>query len=201
MSRFFKHTVKPDDDQPIVLITAPKGSAVIQIGGSTPHSTFLLHDNFKSKSSLEKRSQMQLKLDHMMLSITDEINMAGFKEFQSMNQTMCTLKGTTDGKWGELHELTQSMRQKDMKFVNCLNKIHTTVPLEGSEEDRMLHVEHVGHEARYISVYNSINKNSVPVHQTQVTFPVDKKASFQATRTQFPLTYTNVKDSHCLKLS
>ena len=25
-----------------------------------------------------------------------------------------------------------------MKFVNCLNKIHTTVPLEGSEEDRML---------------------------------------------------------------
>ena len=25
-----------------------------------------------------------------------------------------------------------------MKFVNCLNKIHTTVPLGGSEEDRML---------------------------------------------------------------
>ena len=38
----------------------------------------------------------------------------------------------------QLHELTKSMRQKDMKFVNCLNKIHTTVPLEGSEEDRML---------------------------------------------------------------
>ena len=106
--------------------------------------------------------------------------MVGFKQFQSMNQTMCTLKGTTDGNWGDicvlavghlyqlppvgqcqiymspqtvhtlkdiapigweimqLHELTQSVRQKDMKFVNCLNKIHTTVPLEGSEEDRML---------------------------------------------------------------
>ena len=25
-----------------------------------------------------------------------------------------------------------------MKFINCLNKICTTVPLEGSEEDRML---------------------------------------------------------------
>ena len=37
-----------------------------------------------------------------------------------------------------VHELTQSMRQKDMKFVNCLNKIHTAVPLEGSEEDRMI---------------------------------------------------------------
>ena len=25
-----------------------------------------------------------------------------------------------------------------MKFINCLNKIHTTVQLEGSEEDRLL---------------------------------------------------------------
>ena len=123
---------------------------------------------------------MQLKLEHMMLSITDEISMVGFKQFQSINQTMCTLKGTIDGNWGDicvlvvgdlyqlppvdqcpiymfpqivhmlndiapngwekmqLHELTQSMRQKDTKFVNCLNKIHTTVPLESSEEDRML---------------------------------------------------------------
>ena len=38
----------------------------------------------------------------------------------------------------QLHELTQSMRLKDMKFVKCLNKICTTVPLEGSNEDRML---------------------------------------------------------------
>ena len=37
----------------------------------------------------------------------------------------------------QLHELTQSMRQKDITFVNCLNKIHTTVPFESSE-DRML---------------------------------------------------------------
>ena len=70
MSHFFKHTVKPVNDQPIVLITAPTGSAAFQIGGSTIHSTFLLHDNFKSKPSWEKRSQMQLKLEHMMLSIT-----------------------------------------------------------------------------------------------------------------------------------
>ena len=115
-----------------------------------------------------------------MLSITDEISMVCFKQFQSINQTMCTLKGRTDGNWGDicvlavgdlyelppvgqcpiymspqtvhtfndiapngwekmqLHELTQSMRQKDMKFVNCLNKICTTVPLEGSNKDRML---------------------------------------------------------------
>ena len=46
MSHFFKHTVKPDDDQTIVLITAPTVSAAFQIGGSTIHSTFLLRDNF-----------------------------------------------------------------------------------------------------------------------------------------------------------
>ena len=102
MSYFSKHTVKPDDDQPIVLITAPTGSAAFQIGGSTIHSTFLLHDNFKSKPTWEKRSKMQLKLEHMMLSITDEISMVGFKQFQSMNQTMCTFKGTTDGNWGDI---------------------------------------------------------------------------------------------------
>ena len=176
MFHFFKHTFKHDNDQPI----NPTGSAAFQIGGPTIHSAFLLHDNYKSKPSWEKRSKMQLKLEHMLLSITDEISMVGFKQFQSMNQTMCVLKGTTDSNWGDisvlavgdlyqlppvvqcpiymspqtvhtlndialngwekmqLHELTQSMRQKDMKFVNCLNKIHTTVPLEGSEEDRML---------------------------------------------------------------
>ena len=48
--------------------------------------------------------------------------------------------------------------------------------------------EHVGQEARYTSVYNSINQNVVPIHHTQSTFHVDKKASFQATRIHFPLT-------------
>ena len=102
MSIFFKHTVKPDDDQPIVLITAPTESAAFQIGGYAIHSAFLLHDNFKSKPSWKKRTQMQLKLEHMMLSIADEISMVTFKQIPSMNQTMCTLKGTTDGNWGDI---------------------------------------------------------------------------------------------------
>ena len=67
--------------------------------------------------------------------------------------------------------------------------------------------EHVGQETRYTSIYNSINQNAVPIHRTQATFPVDKKASFQVTRSQFPLNllwllqYTNIKDLQCLKLS
>ena len=34
--------------------------------------------------------------------------------------------------------------------------------------------EHVGQEVRYTSVYNSINQNAIPIHQTQATFSVDK---------------------------
>ena len=48
--------------------------------------------------------------------------------------------------------------------------------------------EHVGQEAWYTSVYNSIDQNAVPIRQTQATFHVDKKTSFQATRIQFLLT-------------
>ena len=100
--------MEPDDDQSIVLITAPAGSAAFQIGGLTMHSAFLLHDNYKSKPSWEKGSRMQLKLEHMMLSITDEISMVSFKQFQSMNQTMCTLKGTTDCNWDDICVLAVS---------------------------------------------------------------------------------------------
>ena len=48
----------------------------------------------------------------------------------------------------QLDELTQSMRQKDMKFVNCLNKIRTTVTLQGSKEDRMLQSCELKHESQ-----------------------------------------------------
>ena len=55
-------------------------------------------------------------------------------------QTVHTLNDIAPNGWKkmQLHELTQSTRQKDMKFVNCLNKICTIVPLEGSGIDRML---------------------------------------------------------------
>ena len=46
--------------------------------------------------------------------------------------------------------------------------------------------EHVGQETRHTSVYNSIHQNAVPIHHTQATFTIDKKASFQAS--QSPLT-------------
>ena len=46
----------------------------------------------------------------------------------------------------------------------------------------------VGQEARHMSLYKRTNPNAVPIYQTQGTFPIDKRTSYQATRTQFPLT-------------
>ena len=38
----------------------------------------------------------------------------------------------------QLHELTQTMKQKDTYFIDCLNSIRTTVPKTGSKKDLML---------------------------------------------------------------
>ena len=38
----------------------------------------------------------------------------------------------------QLHELTQTMWQKDLFFAKCLNTIHTTALQPGSVEDIML---------------------------------------------------------------
>ena len=48
--------------------------------------------------------------------------------------------------------------------------------------------EYTGQETMYTSVSHSINQYPVSIHQTQATFPIQKKASFQAARSQFPLT-------------
>ena len=180
MSYFVHNVVNADPDQPIVLMTAPTGSAAFQIGGSTIDSALLLYDCSKNKPSWEKKTIMQIKLENLTLLLTDEISMVGFKKFQDMNQTICSIKGSHDGNWGnicvlavgdlyqlppvgqrpiymspqrinslndfapngwddmQLHELTQTMRQKDLFFAKCLNMIRTTVPEPGSVEDIML---------------------------------------------------------------
>ena len=94
MCYMLNHTINPNDDQSLVLVTAPTGSAAFQVGGSTVHSAFLLYDNSRTKPSWEKHSIMQLKLQKLMLSITDKISMVSFKWYQQMNETMCIVKGT-----------------------------------------------------------------------------------------------------------
>ena len=48
---------------------------------------------------------MQLKLEHLILFVNDEISMVGYKKFQSMNETMCSIKGTMDADWGNIFVL------------------------------------------------------------------------------------------------
>ena len=48
--------------------------------------------------------------------------------------------------------------------------------------------KNVGQEAIHTSVSKSKNQNAVPLYETQATFPIHKKASCLATRSQFPLT-------------
>ena len=48
---------------------------------------------------------MQLKLQKLMLSITDEISMVSFKQYQQMNKTMSIVKGTCNSNWGDIHVL------------------------------------------------------------------------------------------------
>ena len=180
MSYFVYTVVNADYDQPIVLMTAPTGSAAFQIGGSTIDSAWLLYDESKNKSSWEKKTIMQIRLEYLTLLLMDEISMVGFKKFQDMNWTICSIKGSHDANWGnicvlavadlyqlppagqwpiymspqkinsvndfapngwddmQLHEITQTIWQKDLFFAECLNTIWMTVPQPGSVEDIML---------------------------------------------------------------
>ena len=95
-------TVNADPDQPLVLMTAPTGTAAFQIGGSTIDSALLTYDSSRNKPTWEKKTIMQLKLEHLILFVNDEVSMVGYKKFQTMNQTMCTIKGTTDADWGNI---------------------------------------------------------------------------------------------------
>ena len=56
------HTFNPDDDQPLVLVSAPTGSAEFQVDGSTIHSAFLLYDKSRTKPSWEKHSIVAIEI-------------------------------------------------------------------------------------------------------------------------------------------
>ena len=58
MCYMLNHTINPDDDWCLVLITAPTGSAAFQVVGSTIHSSFLLYDKSRTKPSWEKHPIM-----------------------------------------------------------------------------------------------------------------------------------------------
>ena len=79
MADLLNQIIHHDDEQPIVLVTAPTGSAAYQIGRSTIDSALLLYKHGKSKPSWLKHTIMQLKLEHLMLLLTGEISMVGLR--------------------------------------------------------------------------------------------------------------------------
>ena len=125
-----------DPDQSIVLITAPTGSAAFQIGATTIHSAFLLYEGSTRKPSWEKHTIMQLKVEHIMLSITDEISMVGFTRFQEMNETVCQIKGTSDGNLGNICVLAVGDLYQLPPVAQCPvymqpHNIHSLLPMDG----------------------------------------------------------------------
>ena len=106
MSYLLQHVLHPEPDQPIALVTAPTGSAAYNIGGSTIHSALCINDRSKGTMSYERKCMMQMKLEHLMLLITDEISMVGFDFFQRMNEVITSIKGLTGCNWGGICVLT-----------------------------------------------------------------------------------------------
>ncbi|MCG8622459.1 MAG: AAA family ATPase, partial [Proteobacteria bacterium] len=106
MSYLLQHVLHPEPDQPIALVTAPTGSAAYNIGGSTIHSALCINDRSKGTMSYERKCMMQMKLEHLMLLITDEISMVGFDFFQRMNEVITSIKGLTGCNWGGICILT-----------------------------------------------------------------------------------------------
>ena len=54
MCYMLNHTINPDDDQPLVLVTAPTGSAAFQVDGSTIHSVYPALWQVKNQTKLGK---------------------------------------------------------------------------------------------------------------------------------------------------
>ena len=118
---------------------------------------------------------MQLKLEHMMLSITDEISVVGFKQFQSMNQTICTIKGTTDGNWGDICVLAvgdlyqlppvgQCPIYMSLQIVYMLNDI-----APNGWEKMHLHELTQSMRQKYLNIINFLNKicTTVPFESSE----------------------------------
>ena len=171
-----------EDDKPLVLLTAPTGSAAFQISGLTIHSALQLSSNGRHLS-YEKKAILVNRLSQLKLLVTDEISMVGSPQLEDINSRLCMIHGSPDASshnfggvsilavgdlyqlppvkscaiykrpnvirepgdlaplpWHdfELHELTQSMRQKDIEFSKVLNVIRVKVPESGSHEDKVL---------------------------------------------------------------
>ena len=96
---------KPEPDQPLVLLTAPTGTAAFNIDGTTIHSSFAL-DGWSSKQQpgtskgSEQKWVAENKLAHLMLLVIDEVSMVGYSTFQQMSTILQNMRSGKDRDWG-----------------------------------------------------------------------------------------------------
>ena len=95
----------PEPEQPLVLLTAPTGTAAFNIDGTTIHSAFSLQGRFSKAegagtTSAERRWIAENKLEHLKLLVIDEISMVGRGTFQQISSTLGSLKHKPGEDWG-----------------------------------------------------------------------------------------------------
>ena len=88
---FFQLTRKVEPDDPLVLLTAPTGSAAFNISGLTIHSALQLNSNRTSNLSYESKAVLFQKLHQLKLMVIDEISMVGSRQFQEINSRLCKI--------------------------------------------------------------------------------------------------------------
>ena len=87
---FFQLTGKVEPDDPLVLLTAPTGSAAFQISGLTVHAALQLQ-HLSNSISMSNRNKSVLfqNLHQLKLMVTDEFSMVVSERFHDMNMCLC----------------------------------------------------------------------------------------------------------------
>ena len=91
--------MKPKPNETLVLLTAPRGFATFNIGGTTLHSAFILNSSDNDNISWLKCSTMQTKIEKLVLCMVDEKSMVGSPSLQNINRRICKMWGC-DKEWG-----------------------------------------------------------------------------------------------------
>ena len=85
---------KIEDDKPLILLTAPTGSAAFQIGGLTLHAALQLSQN--NHLSYEKKAILVNYLSQLKVLACDEISMVGSPCLADMNSQLCMINNSAD---------------------------------------------------------------------------------------------------------
>ena len=88
---FFQLTGIVEPDKPLVLLTAPTGSAAFQISGLTIHAALQLNSNNTAAMSYESKAILFNKLQQMKLMVIDEVSMVGSPRFRDINLRLCKI--------------------------------------------------------------------------------------------------------------